>query len=179
MRSTPILSERYDSRPVAGEEGAFQVFGVPAGEYVVTTTELPPDSYEAEILADGTPLIDRRLSLAPGRTTLMLTVRAAFDGGVIEGSVEGGGEGAELAAALLPANYGAGQRAEQYTGIQNGSFQFRGVAPGAYVVAAVDRSVVLDWSSPERRAAFHKAGKAVRVGPRSTQTVTVPVVDGW
>ncbi|MBI1356871.1 MAG: hypothetical protein GC160_21235 [Acidobacteria bacterium] len=177
-RLPPFSGERYDARSVPDDEQAFQIFGVPAGEYLVTANELPGDSYAAEILANGSPLADRRLRIAAGQSALTITVRAAFDGGAIEGSVAGAeGSETDLAVVLMPANYGGAQGYEEYSGVRNGAFQFLGVPPGAYVVAAVDRSQSFDWAAPERRALLYKAGKAVRVAPRSTQSVEAPILE--
>lgn len=179
----PSLSgERYESQI----DGAnlFVVNGVPAGEYLVTPFEAPDGGYVASISANGAPLPDWRLRVGPGATSTELALRVAFDGGRISGAVAGHRDAAaaDRTVVLLPFQYGGGRGGfEHYAGLAgpDGAFEFAGVPPGTYGLAAVRRNIGFDWADPEQRARFHDGAKTIRVGPRSSQQAEAPLLEDF
>lgn len=180
-RIPPLSGERYDSQ--SDGENEFTLMGVPPGEYLVAPFEMPQGGYAAEVLADGSSLPDWRLRVDPGRTDIELTVRVAFDGGRIAGTVENDGDAPveDQTVVLLPADYGGPQGFERYARLnsEDGSFEFDGVPPGEYALGAVRREMRLDWASVDQRAQFYNRGRAVRVAPRSSRQADAPLLDDF
>ncbi len=112
-------------------------------------------------------------SVATGDRALTIAVAVSQGDTRIEGFARRDGKGVAGAMVVLvpkdPASYHALLRRDQSD--SDGSFGLRDVAPGPYVVVAIEDGWELDWERPEVLARYLPHGIAVTVSDRSASVV--------
>jgi hypothetical protein len=164
----------------AGEDGTFALANVPRGRYEVGVSGLEENAYLKSITSGSADL--KKTGLAVAETdAAFLQVVLGGNGGEVAGVVTGV-DGIPVAATVVLLPHSSEIefvcRWKQTVKTEpGGSFRFRGVAPGAYVVAAVQQIDDDSMENPEYLGPLQRAGARVDVneGARlSVQAKAIP-----
>ena len=127
-------------------------------------------TYLTGIAATGAHPLGRTVEIAGGNPALTLTV--ASGQAELKGVVKDAGRLVEGAMVVLmpitlgqPGDTSAVRRAESNS---DGSFAFRAVEPGRYIVVAIDRGWGVDWASPQALSRYLAKGNPVELKPAGT-----------
>jgi hypothetical protein len=150
----------------AGEDGAFALANVPRGRYEVGVSGLEENAYAKSITDGSADLKKTELSVA-ATDAASLQVVLAGNGGEVVGVVTGeDGNSVAATVVLLPHSSEIEYVCRWKKTVKTepgGSFRFRGVAPGAYVVAAVQQVNDDSMDDPEYLGQLQRAGARIDV----------------
>jgi hypothetical protein len=155
-----------------GADGAFHLNGVPAGKYEVVLVGSREGALAVDrITAQGATTDGRTIEVGSAAATLSITARPA--NAAVSGNVESGGKpAAGVFLLLVPASSGAGRdawRANQSD--SDGSFEFRHVAPGDYILVAIQQGWTLAWARSGVIEPYLERGVPVTITPSSARIV--------
>jgi protocatechuate 3,4-dioxygenase beta subunit len=155
-------------------DGTFRIAGVPPGVWDIAVEPVPQGGFIKSMRLGGQDVLTQDMRIGP-ETGAPLNIVLSTRGAVVDGAVTGAaGDRAKKAYVLLAP---AGQWEDVWTfyrvvpADENGNFEFRGVAPGAYTLYALAR---MD-SDPSQDPGFLKSltgrGEAIEVpeGARVTR----------
>ena len=153
-------------------------FDVAPGDYYVSLCGAQRHCFVRQVLAGDRPLPNNDIHIASGGD---LTFTVVFDIGThtVKGVVQKDGKPAPGAFLLLfPAN--ESKEIRSFVRDQSdldGSFEFTGLAPGAYTVLSIDNGWDLDWQKEAVLARYLPSAVTFRVteDPANTQVVPTPV----
>ena len=153
------------------EDGNFTINGVHAGRYRVQVSA--SGAYVASLVSGRQDLANGgELVILPGTPPEPLEIVLRTDGGTIAGNIADSAAVIDDAEVVLAR--AAGGKAEVTT-VDQGKFQFEGLAPGEYQVYLFEDADSIEYQNPEvlRRL---KGGKSIQVTAGGTTTVTLKAV---
>jgi protocatechuate 3,4-dioxygenase beta subunit len=160
------------------DDGTFAIQGVSPAMYQVQVTPMPKGTYVKSIRFGNQDITNSALDLtsgAGGTLDVLLSPSAAEVSGTLRGS-----DGAPLGGITVTAWVAGTQPGfadpKTVRTDSNGAFQFTGLAPGDYRVAAweqVDAGLVL---APEFRNKFDTKAAKVKLSENSHETVDAPLI---
>jgi len=136
-------------------EGDFQSgAALVPGRYLVRVAGIPQGWRLRAVTSGGLDVSDEGLDLSSGYTPPDLTIELTDQLTVITGTVRGVGPLADAGATVLLFPQGArrmaARRYHSARTTNDGTFTFRNVPAGSYLIAAVDESEAGGWQAPER-----------------------------
>lgn len=139
----------------ATEAGDFQTGEVLIpGRYLVKVEGIPPGWRLRAVTSGGIDVADEGLDLSSGYTPPDLTIELTDQLTVITGTVRGVGPLADAGSTVLLFPQGSGRlaarRFHSARTSNDGTFTFRNVPAGSYLIAAVDDADSGGWQAPER-----------------------------
>lgn len=150
----------------ATPDGAFESgAALVPGRYLVRVSGVPPGWRLRAVTAGGIDVSDEGLELLSGYAPPDLTVELTDQLTVITGTVRGVGPLTDAGSTVLLFPQGSGRMAaRRYQSARtsnDGTFTFRNVPAGSYLIAAVDEADAGGWLAPERLETL--ASRATRV----------------
>ncbi len=137
------------------DKGTAELSNLPPGDYSFNIFGDNRALQPAELTVDGHPVPDRHLHIR-GPGTLAVSVRLSSPGVRVEGFVRRDGKpGAAALVILVPAGTDTSEalfRRDQSD--LDGSFSFNDVAPGNYIIVALDNAWTMHWSNLAELAPF-------------------------
>lgn len=159
-------------------DGRLDFPALPSGRYQLRLVSAER-CYLKRLMVQGAPYEGAYLDLT-GAREVNLKVVLGTDGGRLEGKVYWG-ERPVPGIMVLVVPRSEGRRDEPPLAFQtdsDGSFEFPAVAPGDYVLVAVEDTGELEYANPAVMAPLLKTGKSVRVEPRRTHTIHLDLAAG-
>lgn len=137
------------------EAGDFQTGEVLVpGRYLVRVEGIPPGWRLRAVTSGGMDVSDEGLDLTSGYTPPDLTIELTDQLTLIMGTVRGAGPLADAGSTVLLFPQGSGEMAARRfhsaRTSSDGTFTFRNVPAGSYLIAAVDDADAGGWQAPER-----------------------------
>lgn len=137
------------------EAGDFQTGEVLVpGRYLVSVGGIPPGWRLRALTSDGSDVSDEGLDLSSGSSPPDLTIELTDQLTAITGTVRGVGPLADAGSTVLLFPRGsermAARRFHSARTSNDGTFTFRNVPAGSYLIAAVDDADAGGWQAPER-----------------------------
>ncbi|HEX5236441.1 MAG TPA: carboxypeptidase-like regulatory domain-containing protein [Silvibacterium sp.] len=159
---TPASTNNFGA--VVANDGTFKIDGVRSGAYELQIGG-PRTAYSlVHIAVDGASIDGDLIKI--GASPVNLAAVVTPDSANVSGYVKQNGKAASGAmVVLVPRDPGANRelfRRDQSN--SDGSFQLRGVAPGAYTIIAIADGWSLDWGRPEVIGLYLAHGVKVNVG---------------
>jgi hypothetical protein len=158
--------------------GTFVVPAVLGGFYSITVDGLPPEAYVSDIRYGGISLHDAahdlngpELQAALSGTPLQILV--AYNGGNIEGQVDGREAAAGATVVLVPDSSRRFVQSYYKATVagSKGSFSFKGVSPGVYQLFAWESIPDTAWLNPEFMSRWEGRGQVVSMEAGGSVTV--------
>ena len=177
------LTVRLGTRSASVEpNGTFTVPAVLTGFYPVVVSGLPPEAYIVDIRYGGVSLHESAHDLngpqlQAGLSGTQLQIFIAYNGGTVDGVVEGLAGGREDATGatvvLIPDT--SRRFVQSYYKVtiaaSMGSFSLSGVAPGVYQLFAWQSIPATAWLNPEFMSRWEGRGQVVSIEAGRTATV--------
>ena len=168
--------------PVAADAtGKFQLQAVPSGNVRVMISGTGAGNYVKEIRYNGSPLRDGIVSLDQASMTRSLTIVIDDKPASLTGEVKNGDKAVSQPYVILAKWPLAGGRVfiptATATGSDQGAFQFSGLAPGEYRVAALRSRVEDQERLPNTLERALAAARKIELGPNTFQNITIGVTE--
>jgi len=149
------------------------------GDYQVSLSDLPRETYVKSIRFGTADVLNRGLRLEP-KSTDRLEIILSTNGGVLDGTVvdENHEPVANAAVALVP-QIGNRQRGDLYKNMSSdnsGRFHFEAVSPGAYLVFAWQEIEEGLWRDPGFVRRNEASGKVIHISEASRETIELNAI---
>jgi hypothetical protein len=170
-------------RPSVAEDGSFVIKSLAPGDYRVFVTQFGsnpiPDTFyfksirlgTSDVLADGLHI--------EGTPNAELEIVLGTDVATVHGSVVNQKQEPmpNAVVAMVPYPIGSGRAYLYKNGATDlsGQFEFRGVAPGDYMVFAWEDVEFGAWQDPEFTRSYENVGKRVHVSEAASETVELRI----
>lgn len=119
----------------------------------------------------GVDLLNQELAVTDGGQPPPIEITLRDDAGAVTGTVAGVEHWSTVAVLLVQAR--GKKNYVDTTRMIRGSFRFGGVAPGDYMVVAIDHGEQLEYDNPEVLNPYLSNAQPVHVPPRGTATITL------
>jgi len=160
-------------------QGAFKMTGVTPDVYYLAAGGLPEGAYLKSVRLNNQEVIEKGIDLTSARGSALLDVTVSLKGAAIEGTVVRGGEAAPGSWVLLvsdPIRPSQPYLNRSAWADQEGKFDIRGLAPGAYKLYAFAEAQPEISADLERVKALEAHAVSVRLTEGQTETVAVRVI---
>jgi len=159
-------------KAVTDKHGEFHWDAAAAGETYDLSLQPPLEMYVASVKQGGREIPSNPLRFVAGADSITVVLRN--DGGQISGAVRTQ-DGVSVSAfvALVPKVREEEHRYRTLTAGKDGSFLFKGVAPGEYELYAFDRNEEDSYYEPDYLAHFSRTAVAVKIAPHQSQSVAL------
>jgi len=163
---------RHTSRMIP-HDGALKYPATPPGRYRLALIGVgAQEAYIDSVSAEGARFAKGVLELGAG-TTVRLRVAVSGNGGRVEGKVYRASRPFPGALVVLAPPSDTGNPAD-YLGFvsdSDGSFEYKCVKPGEYVIFVVEDGSELEYTNPSVVAPYLKSGRPVLVQPRESMNL--------
>ena len=161
----------------AGEDGKMVLHQLVAGHYDIGVGGLPENHYVKSVRAGETEVMADGARILPG---MQLDVLVSPNGGKISGGVvnEKGDPVASATAILLAPNALPMRRFKAAAVDQQGRFNFSGIAPGDYYLAAVEDTEGGAYWEPEFLTRNGKSIEKISIRESATETKSLKLIVG-
>ena len=173
----------HSSGPIPATGGRFRFQEVAPGAYRVGIRSTGGSGfYLKNLLLGGRRLPQPEINVMSDGSLPALTVDASADGASVSGTVEPGrGQAADAnlsgaIVAIFPRAGGNPYMTDQTDRLREGSFRFRGLAPGSYTLFALPRRDAFNLYDPEVRRALQSRGKVVNLSPEEQASVALTLI---
>jgi hypothetical protein len=157
------------------DKGHVHISDIAPGKYTILVWGFNKTYAVARVFSQGAETQGHTLTVAPG-ASLDISVSLVTGATNVEGVAMRAGKGAAGAMVVLlpdaPETHTEFFRRDQSD--LDGTFNLRGVIPGAYTIVAIENGWDLDWSEPAVLMRYAKHGQTVKVGPQSQTSFHVP-----
>ncbi len=174
--------------PTGSGDESMVIEGASAGSYWVKVYS--SRGYAASIRSGNLDLLHQPLVIGAGGAAAPIEITMRDDTAEISGTIEGaasaaqgsGGTGqARVRVYCIPLGDSSGNFTE--VGVQpDGSFDYPGLAPGAYRLLAFDGATVdptqIEYRNPEAMQAYDAKGVVVHLAAGQKERVTLPIITG-
>lgn len=163
------LDGQIPGMPKNQPDGSMRFEGVSAGRYGVLSLIPRGDLYVSSVVTGGSEVLGHFVEIGPGTPPLRVTLRT--DAGSVRGVAP---EGSTVV--LLPPLAWEADVARSVTTAPGGLFEFHGLRPGSYTIAATAPVSLLDLDGAAMES-LRTRGSSVRVEPGSTASANPSLVE--
>ncbi len=180
LRSADSAALRLDARP-EGTDAVSRVSGIPPGRYWVDVRNPPraANAYVKSIRFGDADATFKPIDIGAGPQSV-LEVSISSNGGTVAGAVRNDkGDSVPAAQVVLApssSDLGSIQRLVKTAAAAQGTFSFSGVAPGDYLLLALEGGEIGALRDPAFRDALADRGMKVTVPEGSMLAVDVPLI---
>jgi len=175
---TPFLSARPQNRS-GDQSGPLIIDNVSPGRYVLRA-EPPSPWYVSAASCGGVDLTHEELAIGGGSLSCSIRVVLRNDSGSAHVTVRGSEQNSGMQRQLYVYAVPMGNLAQPIATLnqQNGDYTADGLAPGRYLVLALDHRVDLPYRDPEAMRTYAELGQEISVTANGTADVEVALATG-
>ncbi len=161
------------------EDGRFHLDSVAQGEYAVSISGLPADSYVAGLRLSDRKLAGMTIEVLPGGVS-DLVIRIGAPGGALAGRTLAGDSQPQPGAtvALVPEDPARTDLYGRTRSDESGAYSLRAIAPGKYTLYAFDDLEPGAEMDPDVLSRYKDDGVKVEIEDSAPQTLDLPVAAG-
>ena len=156
--------------------GQAELERVVPGKYEVVVWSAVKTYSISHIFAEGKPVFDHIVSVAPG-ASLSISLGLVNQDAEVRGTAKRTGKGFAGATIVLIPNPPPASRdfLRRNQSDLDGTFDFRGVDPGSYTILAIANGWDLDWSLPGVMRPYLERGKTINVSSGQVLNLAYPI----